>query len=475
MDFDFQHYMRDIDLVQPPDMFLREYPTILVANPMVFKHGFMQGEIVESPMPSSAKYPQSYWNGIKTTGKMVIFPCDPEIQIPIQSCSLAVLAHFQIGFATAEIPTNWTALKSTDRSMIVPWYKNMSPWYTMIDWCCGGYGGWSYAAEIAAEINWPFHYIIAVDSSLEAVTQHALNHDTVLMPDTPLQPDWFLREPKHVTIQGDIKKLDALPAIAMTGSQLWTFSFPCQPWSKSGSANGMYDDNGRVFGKGMTLARLMRPKVICLENVAGFPEHPQYPEMIKFIHWCGYRIVHQGTWDTQDRLPIRRPRWLAILIRIEDFESEKHWIPWEFVEDATPSTWGAKIISSIPEAAFFSPTKVQMAKYLDPAYVPTATTNQKQNMMSFRTCAGKSKLPVFMANYGRHHELPELHLRNKGLMGHFTFEHDFVRCWKPLEVALFQVQQKPLILLRPQELAWKHLGNAIVIHHALCHCCVHFH
>lgn len=70
--------------------------------------------------------------------------------------------------------------------------------------------------------------------------------------------------------------------------------------------------------RGLCLARIHRPALLTLENVPKFAEHPDYPVVCEIIHWCGCKIALSGIFEAGDRLPIKRARWLAILVRLED-------------------------------------------------------------------------------------------------------------------------------------------------------------
>ncbi len=49
---------------------------------------------------------------------------------------------------------------------------------------------------------------------------------------------------------------------------------------------------------------------------------------MKLIQWAGYKILHQAVYDAADHLPVRRPRYLAMLARMEDTIHEHCWITW---------------------------------------------------------------------------------------------------------------------------------------------------
>eukprot|EP00438_Fugacium_kawagutii_P030949 Skav233232 [mRNA] locus=scaffold1215:405242:409519:+ [translate_table: standard] len=253
----------------------------------------------------------------------------------------------------------------------------------------------------------------------------------------------------------------------MLRPELWTFSFPCQPWSGSAKQQGFDSDNGKVLVEGLMKARLMRPKTILLENVQNFMEHDHHPTFMKLVAFAGYRFLHQGIHDAQERLPCRRPRYLAILERVEETPHEFHWDGWGNSNQSAPSVWDAYIYSGNEELRAFAPTKDELQMYLDPAYLPpSAPLAARSNMMKYRVPPASQKTPVCMANYGNHHNLPPSLLTEKGMMGYFTIERSTIRWYKPLEQALLHCQVQDVVMLEPAKFSWHAVGNQIVFHHA---------
>ena len=145
-----------------------------------------------------------------------------------------------------------------------------------------------------------------------------------------------------------------------------------------------------------------------LENVQGFPNHREYPLAMKIIKHCGYRVVHQGIYDAADRLPTRRCRWLALLERFEEDSHPIHWQSWGRQTKSSPMTWNAWFPTTQEEFVDFSLSSQLRALYMNPELLPVGAPSYAcANMHRYRVPQICMKTPVFMASYGKHHELPE--------------------------------------------------------------------
>eukprot|EP00438_Fugacium_kawagutii_P032480 Skav233880 [mRNA] locus=scaffold435:51283:55734:- [translate_table: standard] len=319
----------------------------------------------------------------------------------------------------------------------------------------------------AIRAGWGDHLSLGIEMELNLAAQHSINHGSILVPDQPLPPTWFHDQKTNITLQANIHDLKSIQALACYQADIWTASAPCQPWSSAASAKGFDDGHGLSFAKLLSLARRMRPKLIALENVKNIRSHQHFVLLCQIIHWSGYRIAFEKVLDVQDKLPCHRPRWIAVLCRVEDPLPEFTWQSWGGIEPANPLSWDAWIPTHPDELMLFLPTKEEMQMYMDKDLIPAhAPYYAAYNLMRYRMPPLQQKTPTFMAQYGSQHRLPLPLLQSKGLQGFLTYESWKPRFWKPIEVSLLHLQCEPLALLKPVQLAWKSLGNSIVIHHA---------
>ena len=438
---------------------------LLVTDATATTDGGFSAKMLDVPWGSFQHLGQYNWPNEQVNGVTVLFDCDTYVGQQVVQSLRILLYDYEI--YEADVSRKIYQLKPTSNSFIATWYGGTTAAHWTLNLCCGGYGGWEYAFKTAYEYGWPFHFHIGIDHSLPAAAQHSINHRTQFLPNVQLGASFIADRHKSTTICAPIQSPGWRQAVSMINPQIWTFSFPCQSWTGAAWSKGFADDNGKVLLEGLGLARIMRPVIILLENVKNFSMHSQYAEFCKIVHWFGYRFLHQATVDAQERIPCVRPRWLAILERIEESPQPFQWPKWK-INNQNLMTWGCHMKSTPEELKEFAiPTEV-VQKYMDVSYLPLhAPYWAKNNLLNYRAVPLQNKMPVVMAAYGRQHELRDDLLQSRGLFGHFTAEECKFRWWKPAELALAHMQNEPLALLRPKENAWQSLGNCIIQHHAL--------
>lgn len=437
---------------------------LLVADPS-FSNDSFSANLLEVSWGSIERLGDNKWFPDETTGAKVHFKCDEFVGRQILHSTKILLFDFELERSDEKLKIYH--LKPTCNSFITTWYNGATAAHWTLNLCCGGYGGWEYAFQTAHEYGWPFHYHIGLDHMLPAAAQHSINHRTQFVNNVQLGPAFFAERCKSTTICAPIQASGWRQAVSMVNPQIWTFSFPCQSWTGAAWSQGFSDDNGKVLLEGLGLARVMRPAIILLENVKNFSMHQQYSDFCQVVHWCGYRFLHQAVVDAQERTPCVRPRWLAVIERIEESPHPFTWPKWE-IKNHNLMTWGCHIRSTPEELLEFVIPPSVVQKYMDVSYLPLhAPYWAKNKVLNYRSVPLQNKLPVVMAAYGRQHELRDDLLRSRGLFGHFTAEECKFRWWKPVELIMAHMQITPMALLQPKEIAWQTIGNCIMQHHAL--------
>lgn len=469
-------HLLDFEILSGPAIFERK-GCLLVNDIKQFDSQRIWGRICESPFGTLRHLEQCGFQGYQQTDQEILFDIVDFMLEDIVQNTTVLLFNYELTAGRGEFPMQALHLKPTNDSFLVPWNNNKQTtdeW--MIDLFAGGYGGWSNAMKFLTEDlqkfsmvpAFPPHRIIAVEQDIPAATSHALNHDMVLLPDEKLRPFWFRQHPESTVINAPIQSHGWKQAVAMLNPDLWTISHPCQSWTNAAHAKGFDDQNGLAFASALGLIRVFRPKHVALENVKHFQDHGQFPLVQALIRWAGYKVLHQGIYDASQRLPVKRPRYLAVLKRIEDEEEEFKWISWHTNPNCTPNVWDAWTPTPPPELSQFSLAPEARCMYLDPKLLPMGRSQEyQQDMMKFRVPPTNQKLPVFMAAYGSHHLLPFPLQRDKGMHGFFTRENGTFRWFKPEEILMLHSHPYSCTLLKPAEMAWKFLGNAIVIHHGI--------
>ena len=467
-------HLLDYEILAGPAIFERR-GCILVNDLSRFDENRVFGKVCESPFGNLRHLEQTGYFGFKQTDQEVLIEANDLLDTILGSTTV-LLYNYQLTAGRGEFPANVLHLQPTSASFLVPWDDRRSTDKWMVDLFAGGYGGWSFSLQfLRSEISkctmltaFPQHAIVAIEQDTPAAASHAHNHKMNLVPDEKLPHDWFCRFPHDTVINAPIQSSNWKQSVAVLSADLWTISHPCQSWTNAAHAKGFEDSNGLAFASALGLIRIYRPRFVALENVKNFQDHHQYPLVQSLIRWAGYRILHQGVYDASQQLPVKRPRYLAVLQKVEELEDSFTWQVWKTIPNVTQHNWDAWQPTPSNEIHQFTLAPEARCMYLDPKLLPKGiSTSHHQDMMKFRVPMTNQKLPVFMAAYGSHHHLPYSLLKDKGMHGFFTRENGTFRWFKPTEILMLHSHFSPCTLLKPAELSWKFLGNSIVVHHGI--------
>jgi DNA (cytosine-5)-methyltransferase 1 len=106
---------------------------------------------------------------------------------------------------------------------------------------------------------------------------------------------------------GDITRISA---DQVPSHDLLVGGFPCQPFSSSGSREGLDDPRGVLFREICRILNSKQPSIFLLENVRGLTLHKDGDTLRTIVHeleQCGYEVVHQLV-DAVNLLPQERSR-----------------------------------------------------------------------------------------------------------------------------------------------------------------------
>lgn len=149
---------------------------------------------------------------------------------------------------------------------------------------------------------------------------------------------------------GDITRI---PSDQVPDHDLLVGGFPCQPFSSSGSREGMKDPKGRLYREICRIVKAKQPKFFLLENVRGLLLHDDGDTLRTIsceLHDCGYVVQHQLL-DAVNLLPQERCRLYLVGIRNDIAKDER---PYVFpalpnlsrgVQDILHSTKGVDLLS----------------------------------------------------------------------------------------------------------------------------------
>ena len=466
----------DFEISVPPDIFHKNRSTLLVGNIEDHDEFRVLGYLISSPFGQLDNLDNLGFDEFQITEQKILVECDLEMKQILIASPKVLLFDFTITAGYDPVPEKACQFRKGDNGIFIPWDYTIAKQHWVLDLFSGGYGGWKFGLDIvqqhlsqyADDLTFPQHCAIGIDSDLPSVTQSCINHQAVLLPDQPIPNKYFVQNTHDAIFHAPIQSNNWKQSVALVRPEWWTMSFPCQPWTSSANSLGFSDANGRSFAYAIGLLRIFRPRLCLLENVKGFAEHPQYPLAVKLFQWAGYQVLHQGVFEAAVHLPIKRPRYLAILARLEDHQRPFQWKFWGEGFPTNPKAWDSFFPTTPNEAVPFTPSPDSKRLYLDPSLLPLgAPESAKSSMLAYRIPDPTKKLPTMMAAYGEHHMLPQWLLKQKGLHGFFTSEHGSFRWFQPMEMALMHLQTKPLALLKPAKLAWHSVGNSIVTVHSI--------
>ena len=334
----------------------------------------------------------------------------------------------------------------------------------------GAWGGWAFGGKVLTGLGrkWTFG---AVEICHDLAKFYAANHRCPLIPvHGRLDPFLLENFPHGFVLNGDVSHPGWWEAAARWSPDVISISAPCPPWSSAASQSGLGSAKGRLLVRALGVCKLLRPRIIMLEQVLGFSSHPQKHLIMKIIHWAGYKVHWQGCLDLNDALPVRRPRWLAIAYRVHDasicFDTWQRWPAKEiFTVDQVHALrqWPPDVLHQLKVPA--------AALDLAGAYGYGSSTRKRsisgENRMTHEFDGSATSIPTFMAMYGSQHLLDRSLLRDRWFFGHWLKNGLHPRYWHPAEIAILHQAIEAFVIPHDFDLAWLFLGNQIAIRHAL--------
>eukprot|EP00438_Fugacium_kawagutii_P009979 Skav234398 [mRNA] locus=scaffold873:183676:188215:- [translate_table: standard] len=351
----------------------------------------------------------------------------------------------------------------------------------MLELFSGGFGGWSSGLGFISQfLSYPVR-CVGIDSCWDAVTQYAVTHTANIINGFQDFPVTLLDQHAHTIIWADIDSESFFGFPAWIQQMMhWApdylcFSSPCPPWSSAGRLSGLSTAEGMLFPKALSICRMLRPRLVGIEQVAGFPSHPESKLLIDLLRSSGYQIIWQGVIDAGQFGSSNRQRLLclACLQFSDDLEPAIHQ-EWVKKHGVTPLSMDA-ILSwdhSTFQELVVSDEVLAMASAFK--FLPNSGRfrifNNRQAVLNSRCNDGSSPNRTFMAMYGSQHEIDRRHLKEKKLLVHFArlpTENNVIRYWHPLEIMLQHVTTHRLFAPKPLKAGWKTSGNMLAQPHAL--------
>ena len=356
-------------------------------------------------------------------------------------------------------------------SLVLPVNQKAEGPIRCLELFAGGFGGWRQACHLFTDFTEQAIQVCAVEIDHHAAFSYAVAHDAIMVNGFSRLPDDLLvSTTRDIIIHGDVRSENWLQPVSHWSPELVCLSAPCPPWSNASRGPGLENQEGQLLSESLGLIKLLRPRLVLIEQVAGFSSHPHFELILKQIRWCGYVVHWSRLIDAKEICPVSRSRWLALLRRTTDeLISPSPFVGWTS-RHTTPAEFDAVLP---PDMARYDSLKVDEEirsiaskhEFLPPSL---RTKISPDDVLASRCYSVHQIPPTFMSQYGMQHNLSKDFLREKGLMVHFVLtEEGEIRMWHPLECVFLHGSFHSVFLAADWTISRLHLGNQICVPHAL--------
>ena len=255
-----------------------------------------------------------------------------------------------------------------------------------------------------------------------------------------------------------------------------TASPPCQPWSHGGLLTGLHSDNGMTFLELVRCVLICRPVSVIIQDDDNVPQHPHFVVIRAALRFAGFVQAWSAVSDLTHLTGMSRKRWIAIWIR---HDVQIHPAVGCFsLKGADGTTWDH------PDFNFSLPPSVRdqlrlsdrlLMFYGDPLFLPLGSRRFLPERSSLEQCLKLREilpgqtLPTICDSYTRQHELAMHHMREKGIFAVLVRNEDSWFFLDPVRCLAFLGAHvtTTAAIHWDVSVAFKHLGNAISVQHAL--------
>eukprot|EP00438_Fugacium_kawagutii_P004950 Skav216522 [mRNA] locus=scaffold4485:211565:215905:- [translate_table: standard] len=334
----------------------------------------------------------------------------------------------------------------------------------------GYYGGWHRALQHMHAHHGLHHQTIAIENDLRACAFFAMSHKLPIFDGHQnLAPDFFDTVMTSCILHADVTSMTWVPAVSKWHPQLMVMSPPCPPWSNAAAGHGLASGQGMIFPEALMLGKYLKPDIILVENVVGVSQHEHYAQLIHTMQHVGYKLLWSGTIELANLCPVKRPRWLALMVRVGDDSITE--LPMQLL--STLQTTNPILFKSV----FMQPTvdleRLRITEDVkrilsDPRYAPVGRKRKAtpQDVWNERCYNGWSTLPCFLASYGTQHKFVREGQERQCLAHVAVIGGASARYWHPIEILMHHMAIGDTLLPLEEQEAWKALGNQIAVPHA---------
>ena len=308
-----------------------------------------------------------------------------------------------------------------------------------VELCAGGYGGWKKACVFLERHSSLSFRTLGIESSLEAAWTYAVANAVPLANGLRLFPVGFLRSCQNLVLHSSLQDAKWLTTAGFWGIDIMTLSAPCQPWSLAGLSEGLDSPHGQALADGIAAAKLLRPRILLLEQVPGFQSHDHKKLILRLLRWAGFSLKFQSVIDSGDVTAATRARWLGLAVRASDNQlTDKDFQIWCKIAGITPNSFGVMLDGDWIKDERLKPSREVIEISSNPAYLPPLKRKHVPDhaVFSSRCLSADSKAPTIVASYGSQHCFAPSSLETRGLLSHFVIGKDGARFWHPIELLL---------------------------------------
>ena len=338
---------------------------------------------------------------------------------------------------------------------------------------CGAFSGWERALVwMGRKRFFCLQQSFSIDWNDEAMRVWQLRTNAVVL-NPPFGFDTTFTDLEY-GILGNIQCDDWINIFRHQTNLIFTMSPPCQPWSLGGKGQGFMSENGLCMAHAIRKVCHHRPVAVCFECADQIIKHEHY-NLIKAAFRVAAYTLHWSTVMAMDRFGMQRSRFLAVWIR-NDVVAKSPQL--SRLCDVQMMKWNNSLYQfPIPDQVEhqLKLSKELLEMYGNVGFLPKSSRTRLgphpsvTDVLRARVLNEDDIVPTLVASYTQQHLIDHNHLCQKGIFAFlvegpqgFKFVDPF-RFVSLLGAPLSEIVPLPIKI----DIAFRHLGNAISVPHAL--------
>lgn len=412
-------------------------------------------------------------------GKGFAFEAGPECEIVIPGVHERALSFGQGDRFLCNgklVQVNAAKWETDSQAVVIPFpvFCMESQWHA-IHLFSGAFAGWTQAFNQIPRLLEDFLIGSQLhgDSDLE-VAQAWVHRTGQTYYATPLLPRSVVDPATNKFVHGEVKDYYFLHLAGHPANVVFTASPPCVSWSRGGRQHGLASIFGQVFLQAIMTCGLAQPIILALECAAEVPTNPHFRIVRTLLEQLGFRCLWNDICSLHTLSHTTRNRWLGVWVRADVFRGP---IPPPVMPSPTfREEWFEQIYNFViprvvKEQLVLTPSERTI--YGDINLLPDTkreglpTNATVEQVLKARELSLHQPLPTLCASYSSQHLLSSRHIQERGIFASLTCQdglHAFVDPFRFM--SLFGIVDSVAISAKVA-LAFKQIGNAIAVPHAL--------